>query len=171
MHDGESPTERVAPGPLTDDDLSRYSRHILLPEIGAAGQAKLKSAKVLVIGTGGLSSPVCLYLAAAGVGTIGLVEFDVVDRSNLQRQILFSNGDLGRSKLQAALGRLRGLAPSVTFLGFEERLGVANALDLIKEFDVVVDGSDNFATRYLVNDACVLLHKPNVHGSIYRFDG
>ncbi len=156
---------------LTKEELLRYSRHLIIPEVGTAGQKKLKAAKVLVIGAGGLGSPVGMYLAAAGVGTIGIVDFDVVDSTNLQRQILHSTGDVGRSKLDSARETLEGINPNVAIETYEERLTSENALKLFADYDVIVDGTDNFPTRYLVNDACVLLGKPNVYGSILRFDG
>jgi molybdopterin/thiamine biosynthesis adenylyltransferase/rhodanese-related sulfurtransferase/molybdopterin converting factor small subunit len=158
-------------GPLGRDDLIRYSRHLLLPEVGLVGQRKLRASRVLLVGAGGLGSPAALYLAAAGVGEIGLVDFDRVDASNLQRQILYSTADVGRPKLAAATDRLTGLNPGVRVTPHEERLTSANALEILRPYDVVVDGTDNFPTRYLVNDACVLLGKPNVYGSIYRFEG
>jgi adenylyltransferase/sulfurtransferase len=156
---------------LTAPELARYRRHLVLPEIGAAGQERLKAARVLVIGAGGLGSPVSLYLAAAGVGRLGLVDFDVVDESNLQRQVLYGQSDVGRSKLSAAAARLADVNPLVELVLHEERLTAANAPAILGDYDVVVDGSDNFPTRYLVNDACVLSGKPCVHGSIYRFEG
>jgi len=156
---------------LSPDEFIRYSRHLSLPEVGIKGQKKIKSAKVLVIGAGGLGSPVSLYLAAAGVGTIGMVDFDVVDESNLQRQVLFSMAQIGKSKLKSAEERLRDLNPHTKLNLHEVALSSENALDIIKDYDIVVDGTDNFPTRYLVNDACVILGKPNVYGSIYRFDG
>jgi adenylyltransferase/sulfurtransferase len=156
---------------LTQPEFGRYSRHIIMPEVGLDGQRKLKAAKVLVIGTGGLGSPLALYLAAAGVGTLGLVDFDVVDLSNLQRQIIHGTADVGRSKCQSAAARLRDVNPEVKLDIWEERFTSKNALDIVKHYDIVVDGTDNFPTRYLVNDACVLLNKPNVYGSIFRFDG
>jgi molybdopterin/thiamine biosynthesis adenylyltransferase/rhodanese-related sulfurtransferase/molybdopterin converting factor small subunit len=156
---------------LTRDEVARYSRHLIMPEVGVEGQRKLKAARVLCVGAGGLGSPASLYLAAAGVGTLGLVDFDVVDASNLQRQVLFSTSDVGRSKLAAAKDRLAGLNPNVNIVLHETPLKAENALDIIKDYDLVVDGADNFPTRYLVNDACVLLGKPNVYGSIFRFDG
>src|SRR6266542_3969467 len=140
---------------LSQNEFARYSRHIIMPEVGLDGQKKLKAAKVLVIGTGGLGSPLALYLAAAGVGTIGLVDFDVVDDSNLQRQILFGVGDVGRPKLAAAAERLAGVNPHVRIVPYEERLTSENALEIFRDFDIVADGTDNFPTRYLVNDACV----------------
>src|SRR5713226_4510525 len=156
---------------LSNEEIRRYSRHLIMPEVGMEGQKKLKAARVLAIGTGGLGSPMALYLAAAGVGTIGLVDFDVVDDSNLQRQILFGTRDVGRPKLAAAVDRLREVNPNVNFVPFEERLSSENALRILRDFDIVADGTDNFPTRYLVNDACVLLGKPNVYGSIFRFEG
>ncbi len=156
---------------FTYDDIQRYSRHLLLPEVGLSGQLKLKRAKVLVIGAGGLGSPLLLYLAAAGVGTIGIVDFDVVDFSNLQRQVIHSEKDVGRKKIDSAEERIKGINPTVKIIKFEERITSENALDIIKNFDIVIDGTDNFPTRYLVNDACVLLGKTNVYGSIYRFEG
>ncbi len=157
--------------PFTREDLVRYSRHLLLPEVGLAGQKRLRASKVLLVGAGGLGSPAALYLAAAGVGEIGLVDFDRVDASNLQRQILYSTSDVGRPKLAAAADRISGLNPGVRVVPHEVRLSSSNALDILGPYDVVVDGTDNFPTRYLVNDACVLLGKPNVYGSIYRFEG
>jgi adenylyltransferase/sulfurtransferase len=159
------------PTKLTQDQMYRYSRHLILPDVGMAGQLKLLGAKVLIVGTGGLGSPLALYLAAAGVGTLGLVDFDVVEASNLQRQIIFGKSDVGKPKLYGAEQRIRGLNPDVEIIKHEGRLTSQNALEIIKDYDVVVDGTDNFPTRYLVNDACVLLKKPNVYGSIYRFDG
>ena len=156
---------------FSHDDLRRYSRHLLLPEVGVAGQKRLRAAKVLVVGAGGLGSPTALYLAAAGVGQIGLVDFDSVDLSNLQRQILYSTADVGRPKLRAAQERLEGLNPGVRVVAHGERLTSVNARDVLGPYDIVVDGTDNFPTRYLVNDACVLMGKPNVYGSIYRFEG
>jgi len=156
---------------LSNDEIGRYSRHLLLPEVGLEGQQKLKAAKVLCVGTGGLGSPLALYLAAAGVGTLGLVDFDTVDFTNLQRQVLFGTSDVGRPKIEAAAEHLRNLNPLIQIDSFETRLTSENALDLFKDYDIVVDGTDNFPTRYLVNDACVLLGKPNVYGSIFRFEG
>ncbi|MGH9365849.1 MAG: molybdopterin-synthase adenylyltransferase MoeB [Thermoanaerobaculia bacterium] len=156
---------------LSNDEIRRYSRHLIMPEVGLEGQKKLKAARVLAIGTGGLGSPLALYLAAAGVGTLGLVDFDVVDDSNLQRQILFGTKDVGRPKLSAAVERLEGVNPNVTIVPFEERLSSENALSIFRDFDIVADGTDNFPTRYLVNDACVLTGKPNVYASIFRFEG
>jgi adenylyltransferase/sulfurtransferase len=156
---------------LTKDELSRYSRHLILPEVGVEGQRKLKAARVLCVGAGGLGSPLALYLAAAGVGTIGLVDFDVVDASNLQRQILHSTADVGRKKLDSAEEKLKALNPGVNVVKHDTQLSSANALEILKGYDVIADGTDNFPTRYLVNDACVLLGKPNVYGSIFRFEG
>lgn len=156
---------------LTTDEYSRYSRHLILPEVGIEGQRKLKNARVLTIGTGGLGSPLGLYLAAAGVGTLGIVDFDVVDTSNLQRQIIHGTKDVGRSKIASATDRLEDINPNTKIEAFETRLTSENALELFKEFDVIVDGTDNFPTRYLVNDASVLTGKPNVYGSIFRFEG
>ena len=156
---------------LSKEEIQRYSRHLIMPEVGMDGQLKLKAAKVLCIGTGGLGAPLGQYLAAAGVGQIGLIDFDKVDLTNLQRQILFSTNDVGRPKIEAAAERLRGLNPDIQIDTFETMLTSANALDILKDYDVIVDGTDNFATRYLVNDACVLLGKPNVYGSIFRFEG
>jgi adenylyltransferase/sulfurtransferase len=156
---------------LTNDEVRRYSRHLIMPEVGVEGQRKLKKARVLCIGAGGLGSPASLYLAAAGVGTLGLVDFDTVDFSNLQRQILFNTDDVGRPKLRAASDRLTGLNPNVRVVRHEFALNSSNALELFRDYDIIVDGADNFPTRYLVNDACVLTGKPNVYGSIFRFDG
>ncbi len=156
---------------LSPKEFIRYSRHLSLPEVGIEGQKKIKTAKVLVVGAGGLGSPVSLYLSAAGVGTIGMVDFDVVDESNLQRQVLFGMEQIGKSKLKSAQVRLKGLNPYTKFNLHEVALSSENALEIINDYDLVVDGTDNFPTRYLVNDACVLLGKPNVYGSIYRFDG
>jgi sulfur-carrier protein adenylyltransferase/sulfurtransferase len=156
---------------LSKEEVMRYSRHLIMPEVGMDGQLKLKQAKVLCIGTGGLGAPLGLYLAAAGVGRIGLVDFDVVDSTNLQRQVLFGTSDVGRPKIEAAADRLRNLNPDIQIDTFEAQLTSENALDIMKDYDIVVDGTDNFPTRYLVNDACVLLGKPNVYGSIFRFEG
>jgi sulfur-carrier protein adenylyltransferase/sulfurtransferase len=156
---------------LSPEEVRRYARHLILPEVGREGQEKLKAARVLVVGAGGLGSPAALYLAAAGVGTLGLVDFDVVDESNLHRQILFGAGDVGSSKLETAARRLAEINPHVAIRTFEERLTSSNALEILRGFDVVADGTDNFPTRYLVNDACVLLGKPNVYASIFRFEG
>ena len=156
---------------LTNDEIKRYSRHLIMPEVGVDGQRKLKAAKVLCIGAGGLGSPVAMYLAAAGVGRLGLVDFDVVDFSNLQRQILHGTPDVGRSKLASAKDRLHALNPEIQIDTHETALSSQNALQLFEPYDVIVDGTDNFPTRYLVNDACVLLGKPNAYGSIFRFEG
>jgi len=156
---------------LSVDEVRRYSRHIIIPDVGMDGQKRLKNARVLCIGAGGLGSPALMYLAAAGVGTIGIVEFDVVDESNLQRQIIHGHSDIGRPKAQSAADSVREINPYVQVNIHEMRLDSTNVLDLFSEYDLIVDGTDNFATRYLVNDACVLLNKPYVWGSIYRFDG
>ena len=156
---------------LTNEEVARYSRHVILPEVGMEGQLKLKAARVLCIGAGGLGSPVALYLAAAGVGTIGVVDFDQVDYSNLQRQIIHGTPDVGRSKLESAKERLNALNPEVEVVTYEMAVSSQNALELFTGYDLVVDGTDNFPTRYLVNDACVLSGKPNIYGSIYRFEG
>jgi molybdopterin/thiamine biosynthesis adenylyltransferase/rhodanese-related sulfurtransferase len=156
---------------LTNGEILRYSRHLIMPEVGMDGQLKLKNAKVLLIGTGGLGAPLGLYLAAAGVGRLGLVDFDVVDFTNLQRQVIFGTSDVGKSKSEAARARLSNLNPDIEVESFETKLTSNNALELFKDFDIIVDGTDNFPTRYLVNDACVLLGKPNVYGSIFRFEG
>ena len=151
---------------LTNEEVARYSRHLIMPEVGMEGQLKLKAASVLCIGAGGLGSPVALYLAAAGVGRIGIVDFDVVDYSNLQRQIIHGTPDVGRKKLDSAADRLKSINPEVKVVQYEVALSSDNALEILEGYDVVVDGTDNFPTRYLVNDACVLLGKPNVYGSI-----
>ena len=156
---------------LSNEEIARYSRHLILPEVGLEGQRKLKAARVLMIGTGGLGSPLGLYLAAAGIGTLGLVDFDVVDTSNLQRQIIHGTKDVGRPKIASAKDRLNDINPNVKIEAFETMLTRENALELFKDFDVIVDGTDNFQTRYLVNDASVLTGKPNVYGSIFRFEG
>ena len=156
---------------LSHEEILRYSRHLILPDVGLEGQKKLKAARVLLVGAGGLGSPAALYLTAAGVGTIGLVDFDVVDKTNLQRQILHGTSTVGTGKLESAAARIHDLNPNVRVEPFETRLTSENALDIIRDFDVVADGTDNFPTRYLVNDACVLLDKPNVYGSIFRFEG
>ncbi|MBI1967379.1 MAG: molybdopterin-synthase adenylyltransferase MoeB [Gemmatimonadetes bacterium] len=156
---------------LSHEEILRYSRHLILPDVGVAGQRQLKAARVLLVGAGGLGSPAALYLAAAGVGTLGLVDFDVVDRTNLQRQILYGTANVGVPKLQSAKERILDINPHVRIETFETRLTSANALDILRDFDVIADGTDNFPTRYLVNDACVLLGKPNVYGSIFRFEG
>ncbi|MDQ8165324.1 MAG: molybdopterin-synthase adenylyltransferase MoeB [Gemmatimonadota bacterium] len=156
---------------LSHEEILRYSRHLILPDVGVEGQRKLKAARVLLIGAGGLGSPLALYLSAAGVGTIGIVDFDVVDVTNLQRQVLHGTSDVGTSKIASARKRIAEVNPFVVVKTFEEPLTSANALEIFKDFDIIVDGTDNFPTRYLVNDACVLLGRPNVYGSIYRFEG
>jgi sulfur-carrier protein adenylyltransferase/sulfurtransferase len=156
---------------LTVDEVKRYSRHLIIPEVGMIGQKRLKNARVLCVGAGGLGSPALLYLAAAGVGTLGIVDFDVVDESNLQRQIIHGQSDVGRSKAESARDSIQEINPHVTVVLHEERLDSDNAMEIFAPYDLIVDGTDNFATRYLVNDACVLLGKPYVWGSIYRFDG
>ena len=168
---GAPVTDAPAPPELTNAEVQRYSRHLILPAVGPDGQRRLKAGRVLCIGAGGLGSPAALYLAAAGVGTIGIIDFDAVDASNLQRQILHSTQDVGRSKLQSAREKLEALNPEVRIETYEAALTSANALDLFRDYDVILDGTDNFATRYLVNDACVLLGKPNAYGSIFRFEG
>jgi adenylyltransferase/sulfurtransferase len=156
---------------LNNDEILRYSRHLIMPEVGMEGQQKLKAARVLCIGAGGLGSPLALYLAAAGVGTLGIVDFDVVDYTNLQRQIIHTTADVGRKKLDSAADKLKAINPFLNLRTFETKLTSDNALELFKDFDIVADGTDNFPTRYLVNDACVLTGKPNVYGSIFRFEG
>ncbi len=156
---------------LSNDEILRYSRHLIMPEVGMEGQQKLKAARVLCIGAGGLGSPLALYLAAAGVGTLGLVDFDVVDFTNLQRQIIHTTADVGRAKLDSATEKLNAINPYVNVQKFETRLTSENALDIFREFDIIADGTDNFPTRYLVNDACVLSGRPNVYASIFRFEG
>jgi sulfur-carrier protein adenylyltransferase/sulfurtransferase len=156
---------------LTHEEIARYSRHLILPEVGMEGQQRLKAARVLLVGTGGLGSPMALYLAAAGVGTLGLVDFDVVDASNLHRQVIHSTRDIGRPKLDSAAEKLTALNPDLKVVKFETMLSSQNAMEIFAGFDIVADGTDNFPTRYLVNDACVLSGKPNVYGSIFRFEG
>ena len=156
---------------FSKEELARYNRHIIIPEFGIEAQKKLKAAKVLVVGSGGLGSPVLLYLAAAGVGTIGIVDFDVVDDSNLQRQVLFGVEEVGKPKVEAAKQRLESLNPHIKIIIYNTQLTSKNALEIIKDYDVVADGTDNFPTRYLVNDASVLLGKPNVYASIFQFEG
>jgi molybdopterin/thiamine biosynthesis adenylyltransferase/rhodanese-related sulfurtransferase len=156
---------------LSKEEIQRYSRHLIMPEVGMEGQLKLKRARVLTIGTGGLGAPLGLYLAAAGVGHLGLVDFDVVDSSNLQRQVTFTTADVGKPKSEAAKARLSSLNPAIDIVSYETRLTSDNALELFRDYDIIVDGTDNFPTRFLVNDACVLLGKPNVYGSIFRFEG
>src|SRR5438105_3015224 len=162
---------KVEPSTLSNEEVLRYSRHLIMPEVGMEGQQKLKAAKVLCIGAGGLGSPLALYLAAAGVGTLGVVDFDVVDFTNLQRQIIHSTADVGRKKLDSAADKIKAINPFVQIRPFETRLTSENALQLFRDFEIIVDGTDNFPTRYLVNDACVLTGKPNVYGSIFRFEG
>jgi len=156
---------------LSNDEILRYSRHLIMPEVGMEGQQKLKAARVLCIGAGGLGSPLALYLGAAGVGTLGIVDFDVVDYTNLQRQIIHTTADVGRKKLDSAAEKLKAINPFLNIRSFETKLTSENALEIFRDFDVVADGTDNFPTRYLVNDACVLSGKPNVYGSIFRFEG
>jgi len=169
---GGAPVAAGSPAPeLTNAEVQRYSRHLILPEVGPDGQRRLKNGRVLCVGAGGLGSPAALYLAAVGVGTIGIIDFDKVDASNLQRQILHGTPDVGRSKLASARDRLSALNPEVKIETHETALTSANALELFRDYDVILDGTDNFATRYLVNDACVLLGKPNAYGSIFRFEG
>jgi molybdopterin/thiamine biosynthesis adenylyltransferase/rhodanese-related sulfurtransferase/molybdopterin converting factor small subunit len=168
---GVGPATVASPLPLSQEEIRRYSRHLIMPEVGLDGQVKLKNASVLLIGAGGLGSPLALYLAAAGVGRIGIVDFDVVDESNLQRQIIHETGSVGKPKLESARERLRGVNPLIRVETHETRLTSENALQLFKDYDIVADGTDNFPTRYLVNDACVLTGKPNVYGSIFRFEG
>jgi sulfur-carrier protein adenylyltransferase/sulfurtransferase len=160
-----------ASAPLGNEEILRYGRHLIMPEVGMEGQRRLKAAKVLLIGTGGLGAPLGMYLAAAGVGTLGLVDFDVVDYSNLQRQIIHGTGDVGRSKLHSARDRIKEINPYVNVVLHEVLFTSEVAMDIVKDYDLVIDGTDNFPTRYLVNDACVLLGKPNVYGSIFRFEG
>ncbi len=159
------------PAALSKEEVLRYSRHLIMPEVGMEGQLKLKKAKVLLVGAGGLGAPLGLYLAAAGVGRLGIIDFDAVDFTNLQRQVTFGTSDVGRKKLEAARERLSNLNPEIQIDAYETRLTSENALDIVREYDIVADGTDNFPTRYLVNDACVLLGKPNVYGSIFRFEG
>jgi adenylyltransferase/sulfurtransferase len=156
---------------LSKDDYERYARHLILPEVGVEGQKKLKSASVLCVGTGGLGAPLLLYLAAAGVGRIGILDFDVVDTSNLQRQVIHGTSWVGKPKIESAKNRILEINPHCEVVLHETRLSSENALEIIKNYDIVADGTDNFPTRYLVNDACVLLGKPNVYGSIFRFEG
>ena len=166
------PPALVSPGPaLTVDEVRRYSRHLIIPDVAMAGQQRLMNAKVLCVGAGGLGSPALMYLAAAGVGTLGIVEFDTVDESNLQRQIIHGQSDIGKSKAQSAKAKIAEINPYVNVVTHEIRLDNSNVMEIFSQYDIIVDGTDNFATRYLVNDACVLLKKPYVWGSIYRFDG
>jgi sulfur-carrier protein adenylyltransferase/sulfurtransferase len=164
-------TSQVPAASLTNQEILRYSRHLIMPEVGMDGQLKLKGAKVLLIGSGGLGAPLGLYLTAAGVGKIGLVDFDIVDFTNLQRQVTFGSSDVGKPKTEAAKARLTNLNPDVQITTYDTKLTSENALEIFNDYDVVVDGTDNFPTRYLVNDACILLGKPNVYGSIFRFEG
>ncbi len=166
-----APEETQTLPKLSNDEIARYSRHLILPEVGMEGQQKLKAAKVLCVGTGGLGAPLALYLAAAGVGTIGLVDFDIVDESNLQRQIIHSQATVGQLKVDSAEQMLRGLNKNTTIVKHNTMLTSANAMEIFRDYDVIADGTDNFQTRYLVNDACVLLGKPNAYGSIFRFEG
>src|SRR5574338_270023 len=171
MHQSIIDEERIAAAGLTKPELQRYSRHLIMPEVTAEGQKRLKASRVLCIGAGGLGSPAALYLAAAGVGTLGLVDFDRVDLTNLQRQILHGTKDIGRSKLESARDRLRDINPDISIELHECRLSSENAEQIVSGYDVIVDGSDNFATRYLSNDVCVFAQKPNVYGSVFRFEG
>jgi adenylyltransferase/sulfurtransferase len=164
-------TPAAPPAALSKDEILRYSRHLIIPEVGIEGQQKLKAAKVLLVGTGGLGAPLGLYLAAAGIGKIGLVDFDVVDFTNLQRQVIHFTSDVGRNKIDSASEKMLAINPHLEIVKHEVALSSENALDILKDYDLVVDGTDNFPTRYLVNDACVLLGKPNVYGSIFRFEG
>ena len=164
-------SDQDGPGDFSDEERQRYSRHFLLPEVGPAGQAKLRRARVLCVGAGGLGSPLALYLSAAGVGTLGLVDFDRVDTTNLHRQLLYGTNDVGRLKLEAARQRIESMNPHVTVVPHATRLTAANALGILRDYDVVADGTDNFRARYLVNDASVILGKPNVYASVYRFEG
>ena len=162
----------VTPGaPLTVDEVRRYSRHLIIPDVAMAGQQRMMNAKVLCVGAGGLGSPALMYLAAAGIGTLGIVEFDTVDESNLQRQIIHGQSDIGKSKAESARAKISEINPYVNVITHETRLDTSNVMEIFAQYDIIVDGTDNFATRYLVNDACVLLKKPYVWGSIYRFDG
>jgi adenylyltransferase/sulfurtransferase len=156
---------------LTNEEILRYSRHLILPEVGKAGQEKLKAAKIMLIGSGGLGSPNALYLAAAGIGTLGMIDFDVVDNTNLQRQLLFSSSDVGIPKVEAAKKRIQQVNPNVIVNTYNAKLSSENVMDIFKDYDLIIDGTDNFPTRYLVNDACVFLNKPNIYGSIFRFEG
>src|ERR1700693_4099511 len=163
--------EEIVLPKLSNDEIARYSRHLILPEVGMEGQQKLKAAKVLCVGTGGLGAPLAMYLAAAGVGTIGLVDFDTVDASTLQRQVIHSTATVGKLKVDSAEIMLKGLNPFLNVVKHNTMLTSANALEILKDYDVIADGTDNFQTRYLVNDACVLLNKLNAYGSIFRFEG
>ncbi len=165
------PQPETKPGELTNEEVKRYSRHLMIPEVGVDGQKKLKQAKVLIVGIGELGSPSSIYLAAAGIGKIGLVDFDSVDHTNLHRQIIFTTNDVGKKKLDVAKDKLKAVNPNVDVILHETKLTSENAMNIIRNYDIVIDGTDNFPTRYLVNDACVLLGKPNVYGSIFQFDG
>ena len=156
---------------LSNDEILRYSRHLIMPEVGMEGQLKLKAGRVLCIGAGGLGSPLALYLGAAGVGTLGIVDFDVVDYTNLQRQIIHSTSDVGRKKLDSAAEKLKAINPFLNIRKFDTRLSSENALELFREFDIIADGTDNFPTRYLLNDAAIMANKPVIHGSVFRFEG
>src|SRR3979490_3068017 len=164
-------TEAKPEAVLSNDEILRYSRQLIMPEVGSEGQQKLKAAKVLCIGAGALASPLAVYLTAAGVGTLGIADFDVVDYTNVQRQIIHTTADVGRKKLDSAADKLKAINPFLNLRTFDTRLSSANALELFRDFDIIADGTDNFPTRYLVNDACVLTGKPNVYGSIFRFEG
>ncbi|HMH02400.1 MAG TPA: molybdopterin-synthase adenylyltransferase MoeB [Terriglobales bacterium] len=166
-----APPSVAEPSALSNEEIRRYSRHLIMPEVGMEGQQKLKAARVLCIGAGGLGSPLALYLGAAGVGTLGIVDFDVVDYTNLQRQIIHTTADVGRKKLDSAADKLKAINPLINLRTFDTRLSSDNALELFRDFDIIADGTDNFPTRYLVNDACVITGKPNVYGSIFRFEG
>src|SRR5574344_2994706 len=155
---------------LSQEEINRYSRHLILPEVGLKGQLKLKNSKVLVVGTGALGSPALLYLSAAGVGTIGIIDFDIVEESNLQRQIIHSTKSIGKSKISSVKMQINEINPNINVVDTEDRLSSRNALEIIKNFDVVVDGTDNFQTRYLINDACVFLNKPFIYGAISKFE-
>jgi molybdopterin/thiamine biosynthesis adenylyltransferase/rhodanese-related sulfurtransferase len=165
------PLIQQEPQTLSKEELERYSRHLIMPEFGVAAQRKLKNARVLIIGTGGLGSPTCLYLAAAGVGKLGIIDFDRVDASNLQRQIIHTTPDVGRSKIESAREKIQALNPHVEVVGYEQAFEAQNAKEIVADYDLVIDGTDNFPTRYLTNDVCVLLNKPNIYGSIFRFEG
>src|SRR5256712_10280710 len=164
-------TSAQAESKLSKEEILRYSRHLIMPEVGMEGQLKLKKARVLLVGAGGLGAPLGMYLAAAGVGRIGVVDFDVVDFTNLQRQVIHGTKDVGRKKLDSAAETMLDINPYVQIDRHEVALSSENALEILKDYDIVIDGTDNFPTRYLVNDACVLLNKPNVYGSIFRFEG
>jgi sulfur-carrier protein adenylyltransferase/sulfurtransferase len=171
MSDGIIDEGRFSQSALSPDDLARYSRHLILPEIGPTGQRRIRAARVLCLGAGGLGSPAALYLAAAGVGTIGLVDFDRVDLSNLQRQILYGTGDVGKKKAEAAATRLREANPEIEIISHECQFTSENAMEIVPSYDLIIDGSDNFPTRYLSNDVCVFARKPNIYGSVFRFEG